>query len=168
MGKKKTPPAAKKPRHGSVASAREMVKLLTIRASEGHADAADRIVKWLEAFPELAAKVEAAWAAAVRFEEDRERVVPRSQRILRVGSDNVLSLPRRARSCRPLARHTSGATAESRHAAATAATLLRHHPGRLLPLRLRLCNCADLLRCVLADNLEHLAGLRVEDVGPAR
>lgn len=55
MGKKKSPPgdAPKKPRHGSVASAREMVKLLTIRASQGHPEAVASIEKWLEAFPEL-------------------------------------------------------------------------------------------------------------------
>lgn len=79
MGKKKLPPAdaPKKTRHGSVASAREMVKLLTTRASQGHPDAVSSIEKWLEAFPELrpecraldelAEKAEAAWAAAVGF-----------------------------------------------------------------------------------------------------
>lgn len=79
MGKKRLPPsdAPRKPRHGSVASAREMVKLLTIRASQGHPEAVASIEKWLEAFPELrpecraldelAEKAEAAWATAVGF-----------------------------------------------------------------------------------------------------
>ncbi len=79
MGKKKhaPPDALKKKRHGSVESAREMVKLLTVRANEGHPEAAASIEKWLEAFPELrpecraldelAEKAEAAWAVAVGF-----------------------------------------------------------------------------------------------------
>ena len=79
MGKKKptTPDAQKKKRHGSVASAREMVKLLTVRANEGHPEAVGSIEKWLEAFPELkpecraldelAEKAVSAWAASVGF-----------------------------------------------------------------------------------------------------
>ena len=44
MGKKKhAPPDAPKKRHGSVESAREMVKLLTVRANEGHPEAAASI-----------------------------------------------------------------------------------------------------------------------------
>ncbi len=79
MGKKKQAPpdAPKKKRHGSVESAREMVKLLTVRANEGHPEAVGSIEKWLEAFPELkpecraldelAEKAVAAWAASVGF-----------------------------------------------------------------------------------------------------
>jgi hypothetical protein len=80
MGKKNQvppPDAPKKKRHGTVESAREMVKLLTVRANEGHPEAVGSIEKWLEAFPELkpecraldelAEKAEAAWAAAVGF-----------------------------------------------------------------------------------------------------
>lgn len=79
MGKKKQAPpdAPKKKRHGSVASALEMVKLLTVRANEGHPEAVGSIEKWLEAFPELkpecraldelAEKAVAAWAASVGF-----------------------------------------------------------------------------------------------------
>lgn len=79
MGKKKQAPpdAPKKKRHGSVASAREMVKLLTVRANEGHPEAVGSIEKWLEVFPELkpecraldelAEKAVAAWAVSVGF-----------------------------------------------------------------------------------------------------
>jgi len=80
MGKKKQAPppdAPKKKRHGTVESAREMVKLLTVRANEGHPEAVASVQKWLEAFPELkpecraldelADKAVAAWAASVGF-----------------------------------------------------------------------------------------------------
>jgi hypothetical protein len=80
MGKQKQVPKADAPmkkRHGTVESAREMVKLLTVRANEGHPEAVASIEKWLEVFPELkpecraldelAEKAVAAWAAAVVF-----------------------------------------------------------------------------------------------------
>jgi hypothetical protein len=80
MDKQKQVPKAeapKKKRHGSVESAREMVKLLTVRANQGHPEAVGSIERWLEAFPELkpecraldelADKAVAAWAASVGF-----------------------------------------------------------------------------------------------------
>lgn len=80
MGKKKQPStgdAPKKKRHGTVENAREMVKMLTIHANQGHPEAVGSIEKWLEVFPELkpecraldelAEKAEAAWAASVGF-----------------------------------------------------------------------------------------------------
>ena len=42
-----------KARHGTVESAREMIKLLTIHLRQGHPEALERIEKWIEAFPEL-------------------------------------------------------------------------------------------------------------------
>ena len=57
--------------------ARKMIQLYSQRAREGHQDAIDSIIKWLEKFPELkpeygqlsdlSAKTEAAWAKAVSF-----------------------------------------------------------------------------------------------------
>lgn len=80
MGKQKQIPKAeapKKKRHGTVENAREMVKLLTVRANEGHLEAVGCIEKWLEVFPELkpecraldelAEKAVAAWAVSVGF-----------------------------------------------------------------------------------------------------
>jgi hypothetical protein len=80
VGKQKPTPATNgrtKKRHGSVENAREMVKLFTVRANQGHPEAAASVLKWLEVFPELkpecraldelAEKVEAAWAASVGF-----------------------------------------------------------------------------------------------------
>ena len=60
-----------------MSQARETVKLLKIRASQGHPEAAESVVRWLTMFPELKAeareldamadRAEAAWAAAVGF-----------------------------------------------------------------------------------------------------
>jgi hypothetical protein len=77
----------KKPRVGSRAweealardptYARNMIKTLTDRAKQGHPEAADSVLRWLEKFPELkptvwelddlSVKAEAAWVRAVAF-----------------------------------------------------------------------------------------------------
>lgn len=64
-------------RYGTVAGARHMVKMLGVRASQGHPEAVDSIAKWVEVFPELkgefkalgalADKAEGAWAKAAAF-----------------------------------------------------------------------------------------------------
>jgi hypothetical protein len=73
---KKPKPAGGKPSPAKdLNGAREIVRLLTGRLREGHAEAAGSIARWLDAYPELkgecraldtlAAKAEAAWVSAV-------------------------------------------------------------------------------------------------------
>ena len=91
MAKKQQTPQtdAPKKRHGSVQGAREMVKLLTIHAQQGHPGSVASIEKWLEVFPELrpesqalvelAERTEAAWATAVSLGDPLAEQVARGE-----------------------------------------------------------------------------------------
>ena len=80
MARKKKPSLANDPNH-----AREMIKLLTIRAKQGHPESVESIVRWLEQFPEyraldsLAGKAVAAWVKAVGFGDPLTEIAARNE-----------------------------------------------------------------------------------------